>query len=116
MPPEIESYVLVAMPRFEADQPLTSADKRKVDAWLHHFHRNSGHPGNSAMRKILQRRRVHPGILERLETYSCPTCAEMKLKEPLPPAAHKLPGGPWLVIGSDLCEWQHPDAARDEKL
>lgn len=68
------------------------------------------------MRALLEKKKVHRGILERLEHYQCPACAEMKVQEPRPPAATRRPDGPWMVIGSDMAEWTHPDLQRDERL
>ena len=108
------TIILVAMPIKDLDSP-TAKVIRQVDAWLHHFHRNAGHPSRRAMEVIIRRRKVHSLIMDRVKAFSCPTCAELKTTEPVPPAAHNLPEAPWLVVGSDLCEWKHPDDDRDEK-
>ncbi len=111
---EESAFAFVALPKIVGEK-MTIKEQRLVDTWLHHFHKNSGHPTKKAMEILLRRRRVRPGILERLQDYRCPTCAELKTSEPRNPASHRVPEGPWLVVGSDLAEWAHPDESRDEK-
>ena len=107
--------ILVSLPVIAGETP-SPQEAKKIDAWLHHFHRNSGHPTRRAMETILKRRRVHPAILERLALYRCPTCDELLLKEPTPPAAFGLPEAPWITVGSDMAEWKHPDRKEKAKL
>eukprot|EP00969_Alexandrium_andersonii_P045100 1980939-Alexandrium_andersonii.AAC.1 len=38
--------------------------RRKIEAWLNHFHRNSGHPPARAMMETLRRRKVSSEILK----------------------------------------------------
>ncbi len=118
---EFFTIILVAMPTEDFDSP-TAKVIRQVDAGVHHFHHNAGHPSRRARKRILRQRQVLSMIMDRVKVFSCPTGAELKTTEPVPPAAYNTSGISWellelsvLVVGSDLCEWNHPDDDRDER-
>ena len=86
-------------------------DPQKIRDLLKTVHRNLGHPGNDAMKRMLRDSGAPQKVLDEVDNFQCPHCLQRGRRSPTRPAIIPRVYEKWQCVSVDTFWWHTPKEA-----
>lgn len=89
-------------------------DPQKIRELLRTVHRNLGHPGNDAMKRMLRDSGAPQEVLKEVDGFQCPHCLQRGRRSPTRPSIVPRIYEKWQCVSVDTFWWHTPKEALNE--
>ena len=89
---------------------ISDEERRNIERKIQHIHQNTGHSSMKHLVQVLEKRGVHPKVLQVAKQWQCNICLHRKRMDPRRFVRLEVAPQKWERVQMDVATWVHPQS------